>query len=521
MALPPRVSRALEVEGAALAAALLACAAARADRPAAAHHAARAALEHACRLLLSAGPVDPGEPFDPRQERTLEELSAELLGRPGLLDPLVARALRAAMPLLEPVEPGTPEGALGPLVDAVERPLTGVIGWMFWSSPAALRLRALPDWPAVGRRLDELRGAAPGAPRAPSRVGPQVAVPVEDLTDPDLPAPPLGPPPSPAPAPALSPAVAEARGEREALQLHRARLAAARVEVQEVLEPPAPAPPARRGSSWALALAAALGGGLSGAVMSRVALEDAAPAPAAEGAPPAADQNTGNPVRAEPGPAPVQTAPVPAITADAPPPAPDPAPAAAPAEGAGDGACPAGMVPVAGGTVRLGQPQGGRGRWPAPDPVEVGPVEVAAFCVDRLPRTWSAVAGQPAARLAESACAKGKSGPARPAVCLSRDEAAAACAAAGARLPSLLEWEQVARVTELSLGPTREWSGERFPPAPLNRRGPTPLGDGMFLQALDAPVPADGNVLWSWNQADPARRLGDLGFRCAADLRGP
>lgn len=189
--------------------------------------------------------------------------------------------------------------------------------------------------------------------------------------------------------------------------------------------------------------------------------------------------------------------------------------------------CPEGMVVVPASTLRLGQPVGGRGGWPAP----TGPipqVEQPAFCVDPGPRTRAQVraigAGAPALSSEDCQPPPDEAQPSQPATCLGQVEAARACAAMveGGRLPTLLEWEALAR-TPLA-GPAVtvpwEWAGDAFPAAILQRGPPSP-DKAMFRQDLRGEVAAQDNMLHSWNHQPTTARLRRLGFRCATDPLDP
>lgn len=189
--------------------------------------------------------------------------------------------------------------------------------------------------------------------------------------------------------------------------------------------------------------------------------------------------------------------------------------------------CPQGMIFVAATTLRLGQPEGGRGGWPAP----TGPipeVEQPAFCVDPGPRTRAqALAiseGAPRLQSADCQPTPDEALTWQPATCVSQAEAASACAAMvpGGGLPSLLQWEALARAA-LPSSPVRvasEWASDPFP-ASILQRGPHSADKAMFRQDLPpesrVKARAQGNMLHSWNHQHTSARLRRLGFRCAAD----
>jgi formylglycine-generating enzyme required for sulfatase activity len=185
------------------------------------------------------------------------------------------------------------------------------------------------------------------------------------------------------------------------------------------------------------------------------------------------------------------------------------------------------MIFVAATTLRLGQPEGGRGGWPPPtDPIL--PVDVAAFCVDPGPRTraqvHAALGLDALPNRADCRPTEDVARPGQPATCVSQAEAASACAAMvpGGRLPGLTEWEALARSSSPPAASwvEREWAADPFPAA-LLRRGKSLAGEGMFRQDLPpesrVKARAQGDMLHSWNRQKSTTRLPMLGFRCAVD----
>ena len=191
-------------------------------------------------------------------------------------------------------------------------------------------------------------------------------------------------------------------------------------------------------------------------------------------------------------------------------------------------ACPAGMVAFAEREVQIGQPSKRKG-WPTPRPREIDRKRVAAFCLDAAPTRDTALRERSSTyRSLSSDCTKvGWKGPtdAGAATCVTRTEARADCEARGLRLPSLLEWEVVARDSQRAALDRRlegEWIDDAFPLAVLNlpAAGWT-RGEGAYRRRLleeplaKGQISAEGDVLFSWNQGEVSARINQVGFRCA------
>jgi formylglycine-generating enzyme required for sulfatase activity len=140
---------------------------------------------------------------------------------------------------------------------------------------------------------------------------------------------------------------------------------------------------------------------------------------------------------------------------------------------------PPGMVAIAAGPARIGLDDG------EPDEGPAFTVDLPAFAIDRAPVTHGQLkahlaargAAGPALRLpwADPLSWAGTTAPAvaddAPAVLLTREEAAAVCAARGARLPTEFEWERAARG---AAGHRWPWGDAADPP-------PCPAVDGRDL----------------------------------------
>jgi hypothetical protein len=194
--------------------------------------------------------------------------------------------------------------------------------------------------------------------------------------------------------------------------------------------------------------------------------------------------------------------------------------------------CPQGMTLIPASTITIGQPIGGRKNWPTPKPAKIAPIEVPAFCVHNAPVTlaeWSAWPRKNEPELA-SRCqwgvANAPRAPGSPAHCVGRAAAVTYCATSvpGGRLPTIAEWEALARSEAKNLGQSAakfEWAGDLFPPAVFNRRGEpcrdATCKDGMIKQTLDAQSSVDpvGDVLWSWSTRKEGESHNELTFRCA------
>jgi hypothetical protein len=193
--------------------------------------------------------------------------------------------------------------------------------------------------------------------------------------------------------------------------------------------------------------------------------------------------------------------------------------------------CDNGMVPVDARQFAIAQPVGGRRSWPSSAPgSETVALDVHAFCVDRKPVTpsdferWRARAGRPSE---SRTCQRSPNSPA--AACVSSDDASAFCEARGAALPSIEEWESIARAPRPRPPfSTPEWVEDLFPPEIFGRRSgctdrspSVDCGRHMVRRELfpEAAVPI---ARFSWNDAphappgqdDVSYNPGDIGFRC-------
>jgi len=185
--------------------------------------------------------------------------------------------------------------------------------------------------------------------------------------------------------------------------------------------------------------------------------------------------------------------------------------------------CPRGMRRVAGGTIEIGQPIGGRQDWPLPAARRIAPIEVPTFCIHRLEVPQEELDAW--RRLHERSVPAGCTAPRDPdfpAVCVADDEAARYCADRGWSLPSIAEWEIVAQMGGVRSAPgTSEWVEDTFPPAVFHRercgRFPDRCGHRMVRAGRidDDRLPAEPRVLFSWNAPNPQALIRrDLGFRC-------
>ncbi|MCK6519508.1 formylglycine-generating enzyme family protein [Myxococcota bacterium] len=194
--------------------------------------------------------------------------------------------------------------------------------------------------------------------------------------------------------------------------------------------------------------------------------------------------------------------------------------------------CPPGLTLIPASTITIGQPIGGRKNWPQPKPATIAPIDVPAFCVQPAPVTfteWRAWPRHDEATL-KSDCkwgiANAPKAPGSPVHCVGRAAAVAYCAEQlpGGHLPSIVEWEALARSEAKNLGESGvqfEWAGDQFPPAVFNRRAEPCreafCDDGMIKQTLDpkSEVRPVGDVLWSWSTRKKGESHNELTFRCA------
>ena len=221
------------------------------------------------------------------------------------------------------------------------------------------------------------------------------------------------------------------------------------------------------------------------------------------------DGPTAADARAEPAPAPRAGPPAPAATAST---------------------CPEGMVRVAGGTVHLGQPEGGRAHWPRPTRRSLSPVEVPDFCVMPAAVTWGELSDVASFSAVLSGACRGEAiqaergGVPHPAGCLAAGEVLAYCRGRfgdAARPPRIIEWEWLATAPPPAVDttlPRDEWAADSFPPSVFARSEADSGVPGMFRQPLPPQsTPLQGaHARWSWNQTSDRRW--SLGFRCALPL---
>lgn len=200
-----------------------------------------------------------------------------------------------------------------------------------------------------------------------------------------------------------------------------------------------------------------------------------------------------------------------------------PAPSVEPTSRQPVSTCPRGMRQVNSGTFEIGHPIGGRRDRPRPSRRTLAPMPEGIFCIDREEvaqeelDAWRASTG----RTRPERCASSTT-PHFPAVCVTDEEAAQFCADRGGSLPSIAEWEAVARVGGVRTAPgTSEWVEDTLPPAVFAREGcgrrPERCGHHMVRAGRidDDRLPRAPHVLFSWNAPNPevlARR--DLSFRC-------
>ena len=192
-------------------------------------------------------------------------------------------------------------------------------------------------------------------------------------------------------------------------------------------------------------------------------------------------------------------------------------------------ACPSDMVVVPSSTIHIGQPVGGRQSWPAPSPEGIAPIEVGAFCVHRLEvrqrdleawREGSGRAPRPRCPIVQHADL--------PAICVTDDEAAAFCEDHGAHLPTIAEWEALARTRTVHPSPrTSEWVEDLFPPAVVHRRDACASDDqpGCAHRAIRREAippqhrPAEPAAWFSWHGPVEQLRQRDVSFRCVVRSR--
>ena len=194
--------------------------------------------------------------------------------------------------------------------------------------------------------------------------------------------------------------------------------------------------------------------------------------------------------------------------------------------------CPDGMRQQPATTLYIGQPKGDRWGWPDPEPFEIAPIAVAAFCIDRRPVSEAELQRVSTSFRFDASSDCDVSGQTHDhrgaATCVQRNEAAGYCQSLGLRLPKIQEWEAVARSegwNQLSTELPAEWVEDRFPIKLFNRYNPDwGPEDGVYRLGLladlvnEGSISPHGDVLFFWDQDSPTRRRSNRGFRCARTL---
>ncbi len=187
-------------------------------------------------------------------------------------------------------------------------------------------------------------------------------------------------------------------------------------------------------------------------------------------------------------------------------------------------ACPGDMRLIDAEEIEIAQPVGGRETWPPPRPAAIEPIGVEAFCIDPHPVTQGELDDwrRGRSRFAPAGCRSEAGG--EPAGCVSDAEAAEFCRDRGGSLPTIVQWERVARVPDYDgTGSGDEWVDDMFPPTVFHRHGcglDTESCEHRMVRGLRIPsgrLPPAPHVLFSWNapNVDDLARP-SLGFRCAA-----
>ncbi|MBI5516336.1 MAG: hypothetical protein HY909_21305 [Deltaproteobacteria bacterium] len=270
---------------------------------------------------------------------------------------------------------------------------------------------------------------------------------------------------------------------------------------------PPESPPQRRASTARLA-AGAIGCGLLGALLMRLAsaptASEAASRTAVRPGASLADAPTLNPATAVAPTAPVPV-PVPPITAT-------PRP------------CPVNSAEIPNGPVQFDQPHP-RPTWPRAGPARPG-ASTTRRCMDAAPVTAEQYgvcvregSCAPPLRTARAGCAHEGSG-AEAAGCVTQAQAADYCRVHGGELPSMAEWEHLlrlpARRTVRVSERVAEWGREPFP-AEVLQRGPAARCDAGPCGFMTRHEALAGSAGWSWNHANAGDHRPTLGFRCVRD----
>ncbi len=188
--------------------------------------------------------------------------------------------------------------------------------------------------------------------------------------------------------------------------------------------------------------------------------------------------------------------------------------------------CPEGMVAVASRELRLGQPH--PRPWPAARPAEVAAFTVPQFCIHRREISegeFEAWLADTERTLAGPGCRGQRAD--FPAACVTDELAAAYCIEHGWALPSIAQWESVARESEgvLTVSPDKvEWAHDLYPPRVFNRRRGCTDGfsagcDRHMVRREGLTMERSPNLRYSWSMAPmtvpSGQATSDFSFRCA------
>ena len=185
--------------------------------------------------------------------------------------------------------------------------------------------------------------------------------------------------------------------------------------------------------------------------------------------------------------------------------------------------CPSDAVEVLPTRLELLPPPRRSPPWRARDPNLRAVRVTGRVCIDRRASTVAQLlAWRPTVSEVFNGCVGSPRPDAAPMPCLTHEEADAWCRSRGGRLPSLMEWEALARqaaATRITVIEGFQWTADPFPPGvfnlvPSNVRGAF-VTRGALLRGANA---SPAHPHYSWNQHRATDRVHSHFVRCAFDL---
>lgn len=179
--------------------------------------------------------------------------------------------------------------------------------------------------------------------------------------------------------------------------------------------------------------------------------------------------------------------------------------------------CPDGTHRVEASRFKL-SPPADRRDWPGPVPTRSRWVEVEAFCIQARPvlRHEPEAHSSPPRRAPCEGNEQVFDG-LEPAACISQQEAQRWCRARGGDLPSVAQWEAVARASvegKLVMLLDREWVVDAFPAEVFGMGHLQDADHDAMFRKRRIKASTSTDPRWSWNRHSSQRRWTHFGFRC-------